>query len=165
MQTLGVRAVWRLRKSKSAPWMLVAWRSLPVTFMVGGLKPTSLPSSRRKLAVKPLSLTADPVEPLEEVDVEEGAAELAVGDALEPDLLLLPRMTSAMHSSSTARNASAGSRPWRAAHAPRAGASDAAGCRRGRPGMVVWSWIMSSRTGSHDDDLDHSVKQPVETWF
>ena len=35
-------------------------------------------------------LTVDAFEPLEEVDVKERAAELAVGDALQADVLLLP---------------------------------------------------------------------------
>ena len=60
MQTLGVRLVLLLRKSKSRPWIAVVCRSLPVTRMVGGRKPTSVPSSRRKLALKPLSLTVTP---------------------------------------------------------------------------------------------------------
>ena len=47
----------------------------------------SLPSSLWKLTAMP-PLRLDAVELLEEVDVEIGAAELAVGDALQAEVLL-----------------------------------------------------------------------------
>ena len=45
MQTFGVRVADAFRKSKSAPWMERAWRIRGSTCIVGGLKPTSVPSS------------------------------------------------------------------------------------------------------------------------
>ena len=80
MQTFGVRVVVDFRKSKSGPWIGATHLTLLPTCMVGGLKPTSVPSFLRKLATILAVMRLDALEPLEEVDVEIGAAELAVGD-------------------------------------------------------------------------------------
>ena len=88
MHTLGVRPVTLFRNSKSRPWML-----RPVADPPGhahGRRPEAdlgavVAAERRgEAALDDL----DAVQLLEEVDVEEGAAELAVGDAAEADLLL-----------------------------------------------------------------------------
>ena len=60
MQTFGSRVAVAFRKSKSAPWIEARCRTLPVMCMVGGLKVSCVPSSRRKAAVKPASLTSTP---------------------------------------------------------------------------------------------------------
>ncbi len=90
MQTLGVFAVRPLRKSKSAPWMLVG-----VAQLAGDLHRRRLEADLAAVVAaeardKAALADRDAVEPLEKIDVEEGAAELAVGDALKADLLLPP---------------------------------------------------------------------------
>ena len=84
--TLGVRVVTDFRNSKSPAWIGLTWRTLPVTCITGGAKST-VPAPLRKLTAMP-PFTSHAGELLQEVDVEVGAAELAVGDALQPDLLL-----------------------------------------------------------------------------
>ncbi len=59
-----------------------------MTFIVGGLNPTSVPSSLTKSRQEVTLLYGHAIELLEEVDVEEHAAELTVGDATQPDVLL-----------------------------------------------------------------------------
>ena len=116
MQTLGVRGVWRLRKSKSG-----ALDARGVAQLAGD------PHRRRLEADLAAVVAAEArgeaaladrhaIEPLEEVDVEEGAAELAVGDALEPDLLLLAHRLGDALVLDRAQLVRAGSRP----RAPRA---------------------------------------------
>ena len=88
MHTLGVRPVALFRNSKSRPWMLRPWRTLPGH--PHGRRPEPdlgavvAPERRGEAALADL----DAVQLLEEVDVEEGAPELAVGDAAQADLLL-----------------------------------------------------------------------------
>ena len=133
MQTLGVRPVTLFRNSKSAALDAAAVaQPARVTRMVGGLKPTSLPSSRRKVAVKPPSTDLDAVQPLEEVDVEEGAPELAVGDAAQADLLL-----AAHHVRGSPRPRP--SRKAAAAISPRAWRARASSRRCGRRKLPTWS--------------------------
>ena len=74
----------------------------------------------------------DAVELLEEVDVEVGAAELAVGDALEADAPPAARTTSRMQSSSTSRSSVAEHRPW-------ARSSRLARSAAGRRKLPTWS--------------------------
>ena len=83
-----MRVVTDFRKSKSGPWIGATHLTLLPTCMVGGLKPTccavGLAEARDIFAVMGL----DALEPFEEIDVEIGAAELAIGDRLEADILL-----------------------------------------------------------------------------
>ena len=76
------------RKAKSRPWILRLWRSGAWYPHGRGLEAdlgaVVAPEGRREAALDHL----DPVQLLEEVDVEEGAPELAIGDAAQPDLLL-----------------------------------------------------------------------------
>ena len=84
--TFGVRpALTRdFRYSKSARWMSFTWRTLSITRITGGAsssRAVGLPDRHRDVGL-------DAAELLEEVDVEVGAAELAVGDALQADVFL-----------------------------------------------------------------------------
>ena len=56
--------------------------------MVGGAKPTSVPSSFLKLRGEFAVMGLDALEALEKIDVKEGAAKLAVGDPLQAHILL-----------------------------------------------------------------------------
>ena len=64
--------------------MSLAWRTLSITRITGGAS-SSVPSG---LLDRDRDVGLDAAELLEEVDVEVGAAELAVGDALEAHVLL-----------------------------------------------------------------------------
>ena len=56
--------------------------------MVGGAKPTFVPSSFSKMRGEFPVSRLDPLEALEKIDVKEGAAKLAVGDPLQAHILL-----------------------------------------------------------------------------
>ena len=88
MHTFGVRVVTDFRKSKSGPWIGPAQLTLLPTCMVGGAKPTCVPSSLRNCGDELAVTGLDPLETLEEIDVKIGAAELAVGDSLQAHALL-----------------------------------------------------------------------------
>ena len=107
MQTFGVRVTTPLQELEV---VALDRRRVPDlanrTCMVGGLKPTAVPSSLRKADGELAVAHLDAVEFFQEIDVEIGAAELAVGDPLQPDLFLPPHHLR-MHSSSTARSAAA----------------------------------------------------------
>ena len=125
-----------LEKVEVAPLDAAVWRTGAVTRMVGGRKPTSLPSSRRNVAVKLPSSDLDAVELLEEVDAEEGAAELAVGDALEADLLLAAHHVADRRVLDHAqRLGHLAASMARAASSRRRGAES---CRRDRHDRVAW---------------------------
>jgi hypothetical protein len=86
--TLGVwPALTRdFRYSKSARWMSLTWRTLSITRITGGAsssRAVGLPDRDRDVGL-------DAAELLEEIDVEVGAPELAVGDALQADVFLEP---------------------------------------------------------------------------
>ena len=56
--------------------------------MVGGAKPTFVPSSLLKVRGEFAVSRLDALEALEKIDVKEGAAKLAVGDPLQAHILL-----------------------------------------------------------------------------
>ena len=88
MQTFGRRLVVAFRKSKSAPWMAARCRTGPVMCMVGGRKVSSRAVVAPERGREARLLDLDAVEPLEEVDMEIGAPELAIGRILQADALL-----------------------------------------------------------------------------
>ena len=102
--TLAVPLVTDFRNSKSARWIGWAWRTLSVTCITGGAKST-LPARAVEADVD-AALGLDALELGQEVDVEIGAAELAVGDAAQAQVLLVAH-DSRIASSSTARSAAA----------------------------------------------------------
>ena len=110
----------RLRDAELAVDVQRGRRELDVAVGRCGSEPSGVPVSLR-----------DAVELVDEVHVPRGAAELAVGDRLEPDLLL-HATASRIASSSTARSAAASMRP--AAKASRASSS-----RGGRSRLPTWS--------------------------
>ena len=66
--------------------MFLVWRSLPVTLNFGGVNCTVFAASELA-AMAPLTFTPESCS--KKVQVEEGAAEFAVGDGSQPDCCLL----------------------------------------------------------------------------